>query len=213
MIGMSDILTHPEIEEAKQYINEINAKISGRICSSEHVHTLYILKQLLKDAFTNYLEIGTLHGGSMALALQSEYGEKHLGIDIFTYYGETCDPYDNNKTIVSRDNAMNNIQLMNKYNHDVELIEGSSCDENTVSIVKSKINEASLLLIDGDHSFNGILTDYSLYSPFISHGGIIVFDDYGSQDWPQVKCAVDSIDKRSWHIIGKYGDGFLMQKK
>lgn len=213
MIELNDILTHPEFESAKEYVQEIDTKINGRICLSDHIHIIYIIKEMMKDSFGNYLEIGTLHGGSMSLALQSRYGEKHIGIDLFTYYGKPSDPYDEKKTVVSRENAIKNVQLMNRYNHDVELIEGSSYDDDTVNLVKLKIDAISLFLIDGDHSFEGVLRDYNMYSPLVSHGSIIFFDNYNDPNWPEVKHAVDTIDKRGWHIIGAYGNGFFMQKK
>lgn len=213
MIELNDILTHPEFERAKEYVQEINTKINGRICLSDHIHIIYIIKEMMKDSFENYLEIGTLHGGSMSLALQSRYGVKHIGIDLFTYYGKPSDPYDEKKTVVSKENAIKNVQLMNRYNHNFELFEGSSYNDDTVNLVKSKIDAISLLLIDGDHSFEGKLRDYNLYSPLVSSGGIIIFGTYGSRYWPEVKQAVDTIDKRGWHIIGAYGNGFFMQKK
>ncbi|ADU61123.1 MAG: class I SAM-dependent methyltransferase [Pseudodesulfovibrio sp.] len=42
-----------------------------------------------------------------------------------------------------------------------------------------------LLFIDGHHEYNSVKTDFSLWSPFVQQGGIIIFHDY-CQSWPGV---------------------------
>jgi len=37
--------------------------------------------------------------------------------------------------------------------------------------------ELDLLIIDGDHSYNGVTKDFTLYSPFMRQGGCILFHD------------------------------------
>ena len=49
--------------------------------------------------------------------------------------------------------------------------------------IENKI-KVDLLFFDGDHTYEGIKTDYDLYFPLLNKGGVIVFHDYG---WGTVK--------------------------
>lgn len=49
-----------------------------------------------------------------------------------------------------------------------------------------------LLFIDGDHSYEGVKSDYEAWSPFVKVGGVIAFHDYMKR-WPGVVRLVDEI--------------------
>ena len=49
-----------------------------------------------------------------------------------------------------------------------------------------------VLVIDGDHSYAGVKTDFENYAKFVRVGGYIIFDDYNSTDWPDVTDYVDA---------------------
>ena len=48
-----------------------------------------------------------------------------------------------------------------------------------------------VLLIDGDHSYDGVKFDFDNYHPFIKQGGYIIFDDYKATEWPSVTEFID----------------------
>jgi len=49
-----------------------------------------------------------------------------------------------------------------------------------------------LLLIDGDHTFPGVSKDWSMYSPLVKDGGLVVFHDICHH--PRVpSCQVDKL--------------------
>ena len=48
-----------------------------------------------------------------------------------------------------------------------------------------------VLIIDGDHSYEGVKFDYENYRKFVRVGGYLIFDDYGAPDWPEVTNYVD----------------------
>lgn len=50
--------------------------------------------------------------------------------------------------------------------------------------------EVDVIFVDGDHSKEGIEGDL-VWFEHLKMGGYIIFDDYGSNDWPDVKVAVD----------------------
>jgi cephalosporin hydroxylase len=63
-----------------------------------------------------------------------------------------------------------------------------------------------LLFIDGDHSYEGVKSDYERYSPLVKHGGYIAFHDICEHDasaqcevkkfWDEIK-----VGKRSYEFI------------
>lgn len=51
----------------------------------------------------------------------------------------------------------------------------------------------SLIFVDGDHTYSGVMSDYHNFEPLLSSGGFMVFDDYRNPSWPGVGRAVDTI--------------------
>jgi cephalosporin hydroxylase len=58
-------------------------------------------------------------------------------------------------------------------------LQNDSHDAETVRLVRDCLPDQRLdmLYLDGDHSYEGILADFQLYSPLVRAGGIIVFHD------------------------------------
>lgn len=54
-------------------------------------------------------------------------------------------------------------------------------------------NDVRLLFIDGDHSYEGVTRDISLFSPLLKSGGLIVFDDYHNGGGGVVKAVGEHI--------------------
>jgi len=57
--------------------------------------------------------------------------------------------------------------------------------------VKASRRRYDVLVIDGDHSYAGVKSDFDIYAPLVKTGGFIIFDDYSSEDWPDVQDFVD----------------------
>lgn len=62
------------------------------------------------------------------------------------------------------------------------LIEEDSHDKNAIKLVNGTLEKEhktriDLLYIDGDHTYNGVKTDFDYFSPFVKKGGIIAFHD------------------------------------
>ncbi|HMF57368.1 MAG TPA: class I SAM-dependent methyltransferase [Pyrinomonadaceae bacterium] len=104
-------------------------------------------------------------------------------------------------------------------------LQKNSHSPQTVEDVRACLNDCNLdvLYLDGDHSYEGIKTDFELYSPLVKRGGIIVFHDivpdnrirYGSettsdvggvpQFWKELKAAHAHVEE----IVEDYEqDGF-----
>jgi len=61
----------------------------------------------------------------------------------------------------------------------IELIRANSHSPDTLEKVKKLLNGryVDFLFIDGDHTYNGVKTDYEMYSELVRPGGIIAFHD------------------------------------
>jgi predicted O-methyltransferase YrrM len=57
------------------------------------------------------------------------------------------------------------------------LIRGDSHSEFIMSRVKRIVKKVDFLFIDGDHTYEGVKTDFSNYLPLVRRGGIIAFHD------------------------------------
>jgi predicted O-methyltransferase YrrM len=62
-----------------------------------------------------------------------------------------------------------------------------------------------LLVIDGEHSYNAVLSDFLRFRKMLTAGAIAIFDDY-SEDFPEVIQAVEKIHKEeSGSKISRWG--------
>lgn len=58
-----------------------------------------------------------------------------------------------------------------------DFVIGPSQSPESVKKVYSAMSAVDFLFIDGDHSYEGVLSDWLLYSPLVKSGGIVAFDD------------------------------------
>lgn len=206
-----------------EQVIQINKEIDGRVCVTDHLYFLLSLKNWMAERCSVYVETGTLWGGSLALAMRSEYPSTFIGIDLFKgYYGKTVYKNDWNRysEVVTDKNHLqfttNNIERLNIYNHPYHLVKGSSYDKDVVNKVRSLVSHIDILFIDGDHSEEGVLGDFNSYKDMISPGGFILFDNYAQRPnmWPGVESAIKKIDfnKEGFTILKKIGFSLLVMK-
>jgi cephalosporin hydroxylase len=106
-------------------------------------------------------EIGTADGGTNFLLSQALPSVKlMIGVDLFV----------KNKFKLSH---------FSKSLQDIKFVDGSSYDSNTVNKFKQILGDLQLdlLLIDGDHHYEGVKKDFLKYRHFVREGGIIAFHD------------------------------------
>jgi len=214
MLTIKDIIEHPFNKAARKKAVEIDEKVNGRMCLADTTHYLLTVREILGQFCKRYLEIGVLHGGTMALVLSSSLPTEGVGIDIFTYYGNKKDPNTHPPTNVSFDNAVKNVMRCEGVGSFCSLLEGNSHNKDTVRWVREVCEDFQLVFIDGDHTEEGVVADWDNYSPMVSPGGVVVFDNYGDPaHWKGVKKSVDKIDFTGWSVIGQIGFMFLVQRK
>lgn len=68
------------------------------------------------------------------------------------------------------------------------LIKGDSHEKTTQLTLKAMLRgeQVDFLFIDGDHTYEGVKSDYIMYSNFVRKGGIIAFHDAAITDHPLV---------------------------
>ena len=63
--------------------------------------------------------------------------------------------------------------------HGAELVLGDSHDPGTLAELVDLLggDEVDFLLIDGDHTYEGVKADFEMYSPLVRDGGLVVLHD------------------------------------
>jgi predicted O-methyltransferase YrrM len=187
----------------KEIVDEISKNMVGKTFH-HHYHILYSLADLVDKKNITYLEIGTFNGGSLCLMMSHNKVDKLVSID----------PFHLTRTDISI--VEQNINKFNTNNKNVILTKKFSHDKTLLNELSQSNFKTDILFIDGDHSYNGVCSDFNNYWQFVENGGFIVFDDYHDKKYsPEVKPAVDDIvkkildEKLPFIIIGDFANTVL----
>jgi hypothetical protein len=155
------------------------------------------------------LEIGTLFGVN-ACFLEEVIGFG-LGeplhqtlIDPFAgYYGGGLDP--STGASVNELAVRHNLVRTGLTEADYDIIVGFSREPQVIAA--AAVRRYGAILIDGDHSFGGVTADIDDYVAHVAVGGLMLFDDYGTANWPDVARAVDEALQRHPELewLGSFG--------
>lgn len=128
-----------------------------------------------KFEFKRVMEIGCFKGASLAAwqycSRALNLDTKIVGVGLFERGGNIPD-WD-----FSTDDVWT---LYNKFNLEIDntiLVKGNSQNPDIVSMVRSIYDTYDMVYIDGDHSYEGALSDLRYYAPMVKRGGILVIDD------------------------------------
>jgi predicted O-methyltransferase YrrM len=161
-----------------------------------HYYILFDLGNLFEDKTINYVEIGCYAGGSSCLMLQRP-NTNVVSIDL--------------GTPINPDIVKGNVDKLNVLNNQYTYIKGDSQLTETYNKLIDVVDNIDILFIDGDHSYDGVIKDFEMYSNLVNKGGYIIFDDYNDKEYsPSVKIAVDHIVKNltDYEIIGTIPNEF-----
>lgn len=153
------------------------------------------------------LEIGTRNGTlakkMLATCQEVEVNPSYVGIDLFS---ELMDENIYDSEISQWPNSSESVYLdLTKSFPDcrIELLQGFS----NKALEKLVGQEFDLIIIDGGHSFETVLSDWNYAQKLIKSTGSIVFDDYTNEKGLTkgnigVKKVIDSyIDTKTWQIV------------
>ena len=98
---------------------------------------------------------------------------------------------------------------------------GDSHDEQFLETVKTSLNgnKIDFLFIDGDHTEEGVKSDYNMYGPLVRSGGIIAFHDILEKQptptnqvyyfWKEIKKSTNTEEFVEDHTQTGYGIGII----
>jgi cephalosporin hydroxylase len=136
---------------------------------------LGLTKFLLKKKPHNIMEIGSKHGGTFNIFASIATGKK-ISLDlpggIHGGWALNEHPYLGN--VVEK----RNMYFEEKFD-DVYMVLGDSHDTDTLYEIQSILDgdELDFLLIDGDHTYEGVKQDYDMYKHLVKPGGYIALHD------------------------------------
>jgi len=140
-----------------------------------------------------HIEIGVLFGAGVIYAHNASQQVCRripiIAIDPFKgFYGASVDPISGLDVTESR--FRSNLSLFQIPAEDLEVISGYSADPAVIQQCRTK--RALSVLIDGDHSYNGVLSDWRNFSQLVVPGGYVLIDDYRNPSWPEIERCVDA---------------------
>lgn len=173
---------------------DLERMLDGRLATSiEDILLRTLVAKSVKSPNLEVLEIGTLFATGSAImfdALSSDFEQTHFSLldPLDGYYNRVNADLLTGKT-VDEQTVLRNLKRAGLDAQNFELIRHLSTDPEAQEAVKDR--KFDVLIIDGDHSYAGIKTDFENYAHTVKLGGYIIIDDYGSPDWPDVKEYVD----------------------
>ncbi|MEA3437149.1 MAG: CmcI family methyltransferase [Thermodesulfobacteriota bacterium] len=215
------MVEYSDFKRALECIALIDKQIIGRHCGDlgdKVAQYLAIIQFFRKSGVegADSIEIGTLFGGSCLIKLMAmrdlNVGGKIICIDPMEgYYGNKVDPYSGLE--VKTDILFNNLDIFGFSKEAIELKRmPSNENQATAGLVEGAY---ATLMIDGDHSYQGVRSDWDQYNNFVSKGGFILLDDYAEPAWPDITKFVKEligILPPDWDVIGQIGTTFLLKK-
>lgn len=190
-------VTPKELRYLERKVQGIEELCEGRLATTaEDVVTRALAARSRAVDEIRVLEIGVLFGVGAAImhtALSPFYRRVHLVLlDPFDgYYGaDHLDPLTGQRVTLAA--VERNLARATIPREDVTILAGFSTDD----AVRERAREAGpydAILIDGDHSYDGVRADFERYAEMLAPGGVLIVDDYGSKDWPEVTRFVDEV--------------------
>lgn len=193
-------------------------RCEGRMATTIQAAMLRSLALLsLQSEKIELLEIGTLFGiGAGTLYQVGTRAQKHMHLTLLDpldgYYGQRAND-DSTGVPVTRDTLIHNLRMLDIPETDYRIIQQLSTDQQAIDAVGDRSYD--YVLVDGDHSLSGVTADFELYGPMVKPGGLIIFDDYATTDWPAIQAFVDEQVRplNDWQWIGgEWRTGILRRK-
>ncbi|WP_030897565.1 class I SAM-dependent methyltransferase [Streptomyces sp. NRRL F-5126] len=152
---------------------------------------------LAPRAYRDVLEIGTLYGlfsASLMRMLHRAGVEPRMtivdplaGSQLQPGTREAADP---TGTPVREDVVRANLAFGGAPGAEARVVRGFSGDDDVRARVSDR--EYGVIVVDGDHSAEGVRADLEWAEKIAAPGGIVVVDDYGDDRWSGVKSAADA---------------------
>ena len=173
----------------------LESAAKGRLATSIEDAVLRVLvASAVQSKNLRVLEIGSLFGiglGTIYDHTSSRFNPVHLtAIDpLDGYYGKDIQDIITNE-IINELTFRRNLAMVGVRESEITLIKAMST--NAAVIEAATKHPHDVLIIDGDHSYDGVKADFVNYLSAVKRGGYIIFDDYDAPEWPDIKNFVDT---------------------
>lgn len=129
-----------------------------------------LLRTLAEDPPARILEIGTARGGTLFLFSRVSRARAVL-VSVDLPEGTFGGTY--------RPESILLLKAIPLEGQTLRLIRGNSHDQPTFNAVREAFagNHLDMLLIDGDHRYEGVRSDFAMYGPLVRPGGLIAIHD------------------------------------
>lgn len=190
------------VVQAYRLLFELELRGVGRLAGGvKNVLGKLATTPLLAPPNGEILEIGTLYGifaGGMARQL-NRIGLDHTITIVDPFTGGQLQRgrvrQDASGSPVTEVVARANLQLAGVSSDRVRVVQGYSEDPAIQESIADR--EYGVMIIDGDHSAEGVAVDLKLAEKVMAKRGIVVIDDYGDTKWVGVKQATTA------HLAGE----------
>ena len=186
----------PLLRQAYWSLLELEARGAGRIAgSTQNILGKLVTTPLLQPPPGPLLEIGSLFG-LFAAGLVRQFatmGDQRVLTVIDPLVGHqvqagSAGALDMTSTPVIRAVLESNLALAG-LDRDVRVLEGLSTDDQIRR--DAAATPYAVVVIDGDHSAKGVVTDLEWVETVVVPGAIVVIDDFGGPRWPGVKIGTE----------------------
>jgi cephalosporin hydroxylase len=162
------VTTRPTIEEAVSFAYSFRFARFGIRPIQIRSEITRLLELIAQERPRRILEIGTSWGGTLfLLATVASDDARIMSIDLPQAQGG----YNPQKLTL--------FQRFAREGQRIDLVLADSHEPDTFAAARDWLGGEGLgvLFIDGDHSYEGVVTDTQLYSPLVGAGGLVVFHD------------------------------------
>ncbi len=164
---------------------ELASESIRRGAMQKHSEFTGLLNVLTEQRPRNLLEVGTAHGGTFfALAHIAVTNARLASVDLPK--GEFGGGYTRR--------GQKRIESYALPTQELELLQANSHDPDTYAQVVDWLEDEPLdfLMIDGDHSREGVTQDWETYGPLVGSGGMIAFHDVAPHE-ADPRCQVSGL--------------------
>ncbi|MEO0696929.1 MAG: class I SAM-dependent methyltransferase [Pseudomonadota bacterium] len=187
-------LTRASLRYHAERIKILESQCQGRLATDLQTMLVRCLAaRSIRREQVNITEIGVLFGvGAGCLYDTCRFRNQDVQltlIDPLKGYYDRADLDIITRVAVTREVLLHNLAHMSVPNAAFRLVQAMS--ETPEALNTMTPDTIDLLVIDGDHSYEGVKRDFENYRPFMRQGGLIVFDDYDTEDWPEIQTYVD----------------------
>lgn len=207
----NSVLINPLPDTFIKYIiglyRNINSKIDGRmgITLDDAILMAAIIYHgqdvLPNNSSSAFVEIGTMHGGTAIFVrkVMDYVGNTNqivISIDPLSGFYDMSDKDPNTGVVVDKDVYESNLKKFNiELGKDCILLQGLSQDGSIIDNIRRY--NVLYLFIDGDHSYEAVMRDWSNYSDMVVPDGFVMMHDYIMKTLPEKR--LDYYKKAGYH--------------